>query len=225
MKLNLKRFFGKYLLPSYVAQDWSRTVPVSAHFGFDRGTPIDRYYVQKALEQNASDARGVILEIGESTYSKKIGYDVDRFEVLHFVESSNATIVGDLTQYEQLPEAFADCFICTQTLNFIFDVQSAIQGIHHVLKPGGVFLGTVAGISQISRYDMDRWGDYWRFTTASLESLFRPVFQDRFTIKAFGNVRAATAFLEGLCVEEIPNSILDIHDENYPIVLSIRAVR
>ena len=37
-------------------------------------------------------------------------------------------------------------------------------------------LATVPGISQISRYDMDRWGDFWRFTTLSMRRLFEQSF-------------------------------------------------
>ncbi|GEM_PF-2898356 len=69
-----------------------------------------------------------------------------------------------MTNINTLPSNTIDCFIVTQTLNFIYDVKSAVRGIFHMLKDGGIILATVAGISQISRYDMDRWGDYWRFT-------------------------------------------------------------
>ncbi len=48
-----------------------------------------------------------------------------------------------------------DCFIVTQTLNFIYDVKSAVKGIFHMLKDGGIILATVAGIFQISRYDIE----------------------------------------------------------------------
>ena len=87
-----------------------------------------------------------------------------------------------------------------------------------------MLLATVAGISQISRYDMDRWGDYWRFTTASMKKLFSPVFIGDVEIATFGNVLAATAFLQGLAVEDLPDpTLLDAADDDYQLIIAIVA--
>lgn len=209
-----------------VFNDFSITKPVSTLFGYDRGTPIDRYYIEKFLAGKSQLLRGRVLEIGDSSYSRRFGgNNVTAFEVLHPASrNKTATIVGDLTDFTTLPEAAIDCFICTQTFNFIFDVQKAVQGAHHLLKPGGVLLATVGGISQISRYDMDRWGDYWRFTTASIDRLFRPVFTECVEIECYGNVLAATAFLQGIVVEDLPDpALLDDRDEDYQLVIAIVA--
>ena len=160
--------------------DLIRNRPVSTSLGCDRGTPIDRYYIEKFLAAQGDLIRGRVLEVGEDTYSRRFGGgQVESCEVLNVTSTDIAeAIVGDLTDPATLPENAIDCFICTQTFNFIFDAAKAVQGAHALLKPGGVLLATVAGISQISRYDMDRWGDYWRFTTASMKKLFSPVFID-----------------------------------------------
>jgi len=201
--------------------------PVSDVFGLDRGTPIDRYYIDKFLGYNADVIHGRTLEIGDSLYSRRFGKDqVSNYEVLHAVQGNKkATIVGDLTDTSTLPENAMDCFICTQTFNFIYDVQKAVKGAHYLLKPGGVLLATVTGISQISRYDMDRWGDYWRFTTASLQRLFEPVFSgEQLRIESFGNALAACAFLQGVAVEDLPNpNLLDANDPDYQVVLTVVA--
>lgn len=206
--------------------DLSTVKPVSSIFGLDRGTPIDRYYIERFLASKADLIGGRVLEIGDSQYSRRFGGKrVEAFEVLHATaENKAATLVGDLTAPGTLPADSMDCFICTQTFNFIFEVQKAISGAHYLLKPGGVLLATVSGISQISRYDMDRWGDYWRFTTASLRKLFEPVFTGGIEIEAFGNVLAATAFLQGVVVEDLPDpSQLDKLDPDYQVVLAIMA--
>jgi SAM-dependent methyltransferase len=209
-----------------VFNDTSLTKPVSSHFGFDRGTPIDRYYIEKFLAAKSHHIRGRVLEIGDSSYSRRFGGDnVTAFEVLHASSRNRAaTIVGDLTDIATLPEAAIDSFVCTQTFNFIFDVQKAVRGAHHVLKPGGVLLATVGGIGQISRYDMTRWGDYWRFTTASISKLFDPVFHGGVEIETYGNVLAATAFLQGVVVEDLPDpALLDEHDDDYQLIIAIVA--
>ena len=108
--------------------------------------------------------------------------------------------------------------------DFIFDVREAVKGACHILKPGGVLLATVSGISQISRYDMDRWGDYWRFTTASVEKLFGPLFKGGLEIESFGNVLAAIAFLQGVVVEDLPEAaLLKDNDPDYQLLITVVA--
>ena len=84
---------------------------------------------------------------------------------------------------------------------------------------------TVAGISQVSKYDMDRWGDYWRFTAKSALKLFEDVFGNgNVEIVTFGNVLAATALLQGLAVEDLPDqSLLDDVDPDYPVIIGVKA--
>ena len=226
MKKYVRLFFQNTRRP--IVFNRVSTKPISNDFGLSRGTPIDRYYIESFLRENALDVKGTALEIAESTYTRQFNHGITSFEILH-VDRSNrkATIIGDLTQPETLPDKTVDCFICTQTLNFIFDVRKAIEGCFKLLKDGGVFLGTVSGISQISRYDMNRWGDYWRFTDLSLKKLFAEYFrEENISIQMFGNVFAANAFLQGLALEDIEDkSLLNVRDIDYQVTLGIRAVR
>ncbi len=206
--------------------DLERVKPVSDVFGFDRGTPIDRYYIEKFLENRKSLIRGRVLEIAESHYTPKFGSGDVTSEVLHVsADNPQATIIGDLTDPSTLPTDLVDCFICTQTLNFIFDFHKAVTGARQVLKPGGVLLGTVGSISQISRFDMDRWGDYWRFTTLSLQKILTLEFpEEGVEVESFGNVLAAIAFLQGIAVEDLPDrKLLDQHDPDYQVLIAFAA--
>lgn len=224
----LRRYISSFLRKPILFEDQFRIEPISRTFGFDRGCPIDRYYINSFLKQNRNAITGSVLEIAESTYSKKFGHDISSYEILHYDDSNRkATIIGDLTKPEALPEGKIDCFVCTQTLNFIYDVQKAIEGSYKVLKPGGVLLCTVSGISQISRYDMNRWGDYWRFTNLSIRKLMESVFgEEHVEVVTYGNVLAATAFLQGLAVDDLPNqSLLSKKDIDYQIIIGIKAVK
>ena len=50
-------------------------------------------------------------------------------DVLYAAEGHpDATVVGDLTTGAGIPEAAYDCFICTQTLQFIYDIRAAVSG-------------------------------------------------------------------------------------------------
>jgi hypothetical protein len=227
-KINLNKI--KKYINSFDKVDWRnlRSVnPVSTVFGIDRGTPIDRYYIEKFLSNNKQFIRGNVLEIAENVYSKKFAQIGANFEILHATKDNpKATIIGDLTDPNSLPENKIDCFICTQTLNFIYDFKKAIEGSYYLLKKDGVMLATLAGITQISRYDMERWGDYWRFTTLSAQKAFGEVFGlQNVEVNCYGNVLASIALLEGISSEELTQEELDYTDDNYQITITIRATK
>jgi hypothetical protein len=205
-----------------------RLMPISRQFGLDRGTPVDRYYIEQFLSAHASDIGGHVLEIGDDTYTRRFGGErVVQCDVLH-VESSSAkaTIIGDLTDGKNISSDRFDCIILTQTLQFIYEVKAAINTVYRILKPGGVVLMTTSGISQISRYDMDRYGHYWNFTSLAARRLLEEVFSsENIQVAAHGNVLAATAFLQGLAAEDLRRTELDYRDPDYELVLTIRAVK
>ena len=205
--------------------------PVSRKFGVDRGTPIDRYYIEQFLAQHQTLIAGSAIEVAEATYLRRFGAGrITRLAILHggpLVEGRHSDMLcGDLTDHATLPERAFDCFVCTQTLNVIFDVPTAAAGCRHLLNPGGVLLGTVAGTSQISRFDADRWGDYWRFSPMAIEAVLQKTgFQD-IEIAPFGNLVAAIALLQGVVVEDLPDpTLLDHHDPDYVVVTGFVARR
>jgi hypothetical protein len=203
-------------------------VPVSRTFGFERGRPIDRWYIERFLSSHSADVRGRVLEVAESTYTGWYGRDrVETSDVLYATEGhAETTIVGDLTTGAGIPEAGFDCFICTQTLQFIYDVSAATAGTRALLAPGGVLLATLPGISQISREDMRDWGDWWRFTARSAQRLFADVYgEDHVEVTQHGNVRAAAAFLYGLAAEDVGAAALEAVDPDFHLLITIRAQR
>ena len=200
--------------------------PVSRVFGFDRGRPIDRYYIESFLDAHRGDVRGRVLEIGDATYTHRFGGGrVSTADVLHArPDNPLATIVGDLETGVGVPREAFDCIVLTQTLPFIFDTHAAVRHTHAALRPGGVVLATMGGISQISRFDMDRWGDFWRFTTLSARRLFELAFGPRCVeVQSHGNVLAATAFLQGRATQELRPGELDHHDPDYELLITVRA--
>ena len=208
--------------------DLRRLSPISPNFGWDRGTPIDRYYIEEFLARNAGDIRGRVLEIGDDAYTRRFGgAHVDRSDILS-VEASNpkATFVGDLTQSATLPKSAFDCIVLTQTLQYVFDIHAAIATLFRALKPGGVLLLTVPSFR--SQVDGRAWGAtwYWWFTSAAirrlLEELFRP---EAVTVDTFGNIFVATAFHFGIALEELTHRELGHSDSEFPVVVVARAVK
>jgi glycosyltransferase involved in cell wall biosynthesis/SAM-dependent methyltransferase len=205
-----------------------RVAPISMYFGFDRGQPVDRYYIERFLDAHRADIRGRVLEVGDREYTRRFGGDrVARSDVLHARPGNpEATLVGDLCTGENIPETAFDCIILTQVLPFVWDVPAAIRIAANALAPGGVLLATAPGISQISRHDADRWGDFWRFTSQSIRRLFESVFPpEQVEVTVFGNALAATALLHGIAAQELRGRELDETHPDYEVVLCVRAVR
>ncbi len=196
--------------------------PVSNKFGFDRGQPIDRYYIERFLETHTSKLNGIntVLEVGDDYYAKKFFLsDVVKKEVLRFDRGD------DLTNKATLKSGYYDLFIATQVFHVIYDVRNAIDGAWYLLKEGGTLLATVAGnISQVSWADMNDYGDYWRFTSLAAKKLFEERFGNNVEVLSYGNSAVATAFIQGLSVEDLPDTnILADNDEGFSICIGIVA--
>jgi SAM-dependent methyltransferase len=206
-----------------------RTTPISGAWGWDRGgLPVDRYYIERFLVAHAADVRGHVLECKDDAYARKFGGDrVTRIDVLHATPGNpHATIVADLSQGKDIPSGSFDCVILTQVLQFIFDVGAAVCVLHRILRPGGIVLVTVPGVSKISRAGMTHGGEYWRFTTLSLRRLFEQSFPPQaVTVGAQGNVLTAVAFLHGLGSGELTAPELEAHDPDYEVLITLRAVK
>ena len=200
--------------------------PLRRNFGLGHGQCIDRYYIEDFLARWAIDIRGCVLEVQENTYTRQFGGDrVTKSDVLHVTtENPQATIIADLTSAEHVASNIFDCIILTQTLLLIYDVRAAIRTCYRILKPGGVLLVTIPGISQVIPNKMAFQGDFWRFTTYSASRLFTEIFPEQCVmVQSYGNVLAATAFLHGLVREELPKALLDYHDRDYEITITVRA--
>jgi SAM-dependent methyltransferase len=215
--------------------DWTwgnslrRVHPVRRDFGWQTGLPIDRYYTEHHfLPAYQHDIRGRVLEVADNHYTRQFGADrVTVSDVLHVDGNSpGVTVQGDLTNAGHIASSTYDCLILTFTLHVIFDVRAVLRTVERILKPGGVALIVTPGISQISRYDMEHWGDYWRFTSLSFRLLLEEVFQPGdVTITTYGNVLAATASLHGIHATELTRRELDHWDRDYELVIGARAVK
>jgi len=205
-----------------------RITPIQRGFSSGRGTYIDRYYIDKFLSKHAEDVRGRVLDLCEDGYTRQFGGSkVTHSDVLDVRPGHpGATIIADLTKGEEIPSDAFDCVILTQTLNFIYDTRAAIGTVHRILKPGGVVLVSVPGICQVSMEEVAYCGDFWRFTHLSLRRLFEEFFPSRcITVETGGNVFAATAFLYGISVEELPAKKLEYNDPDYQLSVLLRAVK
>jgi SAM-dependent methyltransferase len=215
--------------------DLRRVTPIGREFGLDRpptgkerGSPVDRHYIEGFLEAHTRDIQGRVLEIGDDAYTRRYGGDrVTRSDVLNITaDNPAATIVADLADAPQIPNASFDCVILTQTLHLIYDARSAIRTLHRILKPGGVLLLTVPGITVVPTVSV--WGHtwYWAFTALGVRRMLEEVFDpSRIEIDSRGNVLVVMAFLHGLAAQELTSGEFSAADPDYPLILAARACK
>lgn len=213
--------------------DLRRSSPIGGNFGYERGTPLDRYYIEAFLARNADAIRGRTLELANNNYTKRFGgVRVEQSDVLSLEATNpNATIVGDLARIDTLPESAFDCIIFTQALQYIYDTAAAVETLYRALKPGGVLLATVPSLTPMGdhpgRDDMeDVWPWFWTFTPVGLRRLLADRFgQNAVAVEAHGNIFVATAFLYGLAMEDLDISDLNVNDPKYPVTVAARAAK
>ncbi|MBE0581682.1 glycosyltransferase [Devosia sp.] len=215
----LRRFAG---LKSAAAIGTHR---ISTEFGYDRGKPLDRYYIEDFLARNAELIRGTVLEIGDTAYTRQFGGDrVTSAEAFHrFEGQAGVTYVGDLSGAHNLPDDSFDCIVLTQTLHLIFDMPTAIATIWKALRPGGSVLITVPWLSPI---DQGEWGRswYWAISPAGLQKLLETWFDVAdIAVDSYGNALSASAFLYGLAEHEMHPDDLDVDDPYCPVLVAASA--
>lgn len=204
-----------------------RVTPISPVFALDRGFPIERHYIEAFLAEHQAEIAGRALEFGDTFYLDKFGGGrVTRKDVFSYVPVAGATVIGDLAGDGPLPTGVYDCIVCTQTLQMIYDIRTAVRRLHAMLRPGGVLLVTTHGISKVGRHlDRDGWGEYWHLTSQAATSLFADAFPGTVTVTGYGNVLSAVAALHGLAVEELTPEELGHRDRDFDVIVGVRAVR
>ncbi len=202
-----------------------RLEPLSEHYGRERGTPVDRYYIERFLEAERHAITGRVLEVLNRDYTERFGSAVDRADVLD-VDPSNhdATIVADLAAADAIPSDAFDCFVLTQTLQYVYDLEAAVAHVHRILRPGGTVLCSVPAVSRIDRRATD--SEYWRLTAAGCIRLFGDKFLGgEARVRAHGNVLTSVAFLLGMAAEELSQRELEHDDPYFPVVVTVRATK
>jgi SAM-dependent methyltransferase len=202
-----------------------RTTPLSEHWGRERGTPVDRYYIERFLAENRQAITGRVLEVMNADYTRRFGTGVARSDVLD-VDAGNpvATVVADLAAADTIEASSVDCFILTQTLQYVFELERAVEHIHRILRPGGTVLCTVPAVSRIGTRELE--SEWWRFTPAACTRLFEGRFpRDALEVHGRGNVLTCIAFLAGMAAEELKPRELDTDDPFHPLLVTVRATK
>jgi hypothetical protein len=199
--------------------------PLSDHYGLDRGTPVDRRYIEAFLGTHRDVIRGSVLEVEDNSYTTRFGADRVAESIVVDIDAKNprATLIADLQQPGSLAADAYDCIILTQTLHLLRRPGRCVENCFAALRPGGVLLATAPSVSRVSpTYPA---GDLWRFTGAGMSELFNRHWPSHFTVVAFGNLRACVAFLIGEVTEDLCDGVLDRRDPRFPVTVAVEARR
>jgi SAM-dependent methyltransferase len=201
-----------------------RSRPLSAYWGFDRGTPVDRVYIERFLQAHADDIRGRVLEVRDTGYTTAFGGGkVTAADVVDIdAENEQATVVADLSSPKSLVAERFDCVLIAQTLQYVSYPEAALANLWRALVPGGAALITAPCTSRVDPDAAD--DDRWRFTPAGLETLLRRAGEwVELEVTGYGNLTTSVAFLMGMAGEELRRREFDELDRFYPLVVCARA--
>lgn len=229
---SLCRFIYKYIYRNVLKNKYvyllSRSSkPISNRYGFDRGVPIDRYYIEHFLLENSNDIKGKCMELLNGYYMQKYGGDHIIEGIVLDIDQNNkdANLIADLRDLKDISDNVFDCIILTQVLHLIDDISAAISECHRVLKSGGTLLATLPALSRIDCLAGMK-GDYWRFTKAGARFMFEKFFKsDKLFIASAGNAKSGIYFYAGLAQQDISRTILSVDDENFPLIITVRAIK
>jgi SAM-dependent methyltransferase len=196
-----------------------RIRPYSTRFGADRGTPLDRIYIERFLARHADAIHGEVLEVQDDRYTKQFGRSFHANVLDIRATNRRATIVADLCKPGSLPREQFDCVILTHTLQLLEDPAVALGNIGASLVPGGVALITVPSLGRLDLGDRD----YWRWVPSGLEVLCRRAMPDtEVQVSAYGNAGTGAAFFVGLSAENVGRRVLGQDDARFPVVTCAR---
>jgi hypothetical protein len=190
-----------------------RLWPVS-DAGHDRGLPISTYYTEQFLSRRDGDMKGCVLEWPTDNYTRKLGGSrVARSEMRQPFSA------------DALPSDTFECVIVVHELAYITNLMPALKELHRILKPDGVLLAVLPGITQAA--DPSRASSLFQpFTRISAAQLFAEVFpKENIRIEGFGNVLSNMALLHGISADELQQDELDHPDPRYDVIIGVRATK
>jgi SAM-dependent methyltransferase len=221
----IRALIMRFIFPAEIYDKSNSLLPISNKYGFDRGNPIDRYYIERFLDENKKYIKGNCLEIHDNAYTLRFGGDkVQKADALDVdINNKQANIHSDLKNVHMISDAQYDTLLITHTVGMIDDFQEALKECWRLLKPGGTLLLTAGSIAPV----MEKSPIYWRFTVASFNYIVKKHFinNKKSIIRSYGNVFAARAFLAGMSVEDVGIKKLNYNDNRFPIIISAIVVK
>jgi SAM-dependent methyltransferase len=198
--------------------------PLSDCYGYDRGTPADRPYIDAFIATRHASVRGDGAEVKDGTYLTRHGGDHLASITIIDVDPGNAaaTLCVDLAAPGSLPTAAFDVIILTQVLQLLADPAAALANCARALRPGGTLLLTVPCLGRISPSGANC--DRWRWTPVGLSTLMG-TWPGPAEITAHGNAATCVAAILGAAREDLPPDTDLSDDPRFPLIACAAATK
>ena len=197
-----------------------RVEPFSRVFGFDRGTPVDRFYMHHFLEGNRPVITGRVLEVQVSSYTRTYGQAVETAHTVDINPEWHATFTCDLADAAQIPSDTYDCFLASNTLQHVEDLPAVLRTMLRVVKPGGYVLASAPTLLPL----IPDGDDMWRLSPEGWRRMLAREWPGcEIAVEGHGNCLAAIAAMLGLALEELSDDELSPNDPRYPVLVTIKA--
>jgi hypothetical protein len=213
---------ARCLLRGYDLPRWGnlrRTAPFSSSYGFERGQPIDRYYLHKFLAAHSESITGDVLEIQGTSYTERFGHDLTRIDSFDIEPRFGSTYVCDFARCDDvIADGAYDCLLLPNTLPHFRALERCLAHVARVVRRGGVVLASAAGLLPLT----GDASEYWRLTPDGWRETLAAAWPGAILeIAGHGNCLAAVAAQLGLAVEELTHAELDVHDPRFPVLTTM----
>lgn len=199
--------------------DLRRVAPFDPMFGFTRGTPIDRYYLDRFIEHIRPEVRGAVLEIGGSRANReKYRFDAAiEYRAMDVQRSPDVDLVGDAHDRGAIPPGTLDAIVIFNVLEHCARPWIVAENLHAWLRVGGKVFAMVPSVQRVH----GRPKDYWRPYPDGMEALFAHFARSRLFV--YGNPLTSLAATMGIAVEELSTDELDRVNAAYPVATCVVA--
>lgn len=210
------------LSPTVNSIDWGdlkRIAPFCQTFGFLRGKPIDRYYLDKFINEIKQEICGDILEIG-ATENARESYDLNSdssYRVMNVCVWKGVDIVGDAHDTNNVEAESFDTILLFNVLEHCYAPWLVLENIHKWLKPGGKCFVSVPSAVRIHHIPQD----YWRPLPDAFNWMLRNFSQ--WQVFTYGNAMTVVASYYGVSAEELTTEELDSYHSDYPVITCVSA--
>ncbi len=212
------------LSPTPGSLDWGdlrRIAPICNSFGFTRGTPIDRYYLDRFIGEIRFQVTGKVLEVGGVVQNREL-YQFDRvteYQTLDIAARSGVTLVGDVHDAAIIEPESLDAVVLFNVLEHCHNPWMVVQNIYHWLKMEGKCFCMVPNAQRLHNFPQD----YWRPLPDGIRQLFQNFSQQNLSV--YGNPLTVVASFLGIAAEELSPQELDDFHPDYPVATCAIAMK
>jgi hypothetical protein len=213
---------ARCLVRGYELPRWGnlrRTKPFSSSYGFERGQPIDRYYLHRFLSAHRDLIAGDVLEIQGTSYTERFGRDLTRADSFDIEARYEPTYICDFAHCGAvIPDDAYDCLLLPNALPHFRELDRCLAHALRVVRPAGIILASAAGLLPLT----GDAPDYWRMTPHGWREMLGAAWPGAtLEVAGHGNCLSAVGAQLGLALEELTEAELDVHDPRFPVLTTM----